>query len=161
MVTSLPEADQDDHSLSFISMNCSMNHRSDTADTAISDAKGITESLDYHFLKSSPGFKCCHINIHSLLRKIDELKHLILDLDVHCFSVNETLLDSSISNIEINIDNFSVFRNDRNRHGGGVALYVHNDYKPSPVNFDSQTECNWVRPNVRYKNREICLRFST
>ena len=155
MVTSLPEADQDDHSLSFISMNCSMNHRADTADTAISDAKVMTESLDYHFLKSSPGFKCCHINIHSLLRKIDELRHLILDLDVHCISVNETLLDSSISNIEINIDNFSVFRNDRNRHGGGVALYVHNDYKPSPVNFDSQTECIWV--NVRYKNRKFVL----
>ena len=79
MVTSLPEADncschtQDDHSLSLISMNCSMDHSSDTADPAISDAKGITESLDYHFLKSSPGFKCCHINIHSLLRKIDGL----------------------------------------------------------------------------------------
>ena len=45
MVTSFPEADncscqaQDDHSLSFTNMNCSMDQSSDTADTGISDAK--------------------------------------------------------------------------------------------------------------------------
>ena len=62
------------------------------------------------------------------------------------------ILSNLISNIEINIDNFSVFRNDRNRHGGGLALYMHNDYY-----FDSQTEC--IRVNIRYKQK-ICLMFS-
>ena len=33
-------------------------------------------------------------------------------------------LDSTINNFEVNIPGFSLYRNDRNRHGGGVAFYV-------------------------------------
>ena len=34
------------------------------------------------------------------------------------------MLDSSISNNEINISGYEVVRKDRNRNGGGVALYI-------------------------------------
>ena len=36
------------------------------------------------------------------------------------------MLDSSISNNEINISGYYVVRKDRNRNGGGVALYIRN-----------------------------------
>ena len=62
--------------------------------------------------RSCNGLKCYHININSLLPKIDELRHILSTLDVHCLSVNETWLDPSISSNEINISNFSLFRND-------------------------------------------------
>ena len=41
------------------------------------------------------------------------------------------MLDSTISNDEINISGYDIVRNDRNRNGGGVALYIRNviDYK--------------------------------
>ena len=41
------------------------------------------------------------------------------------------MLDSSISNNKINISGYDVVRKDRNRNGGGVALYIRNviDYK--------------------------------
>jgi exonuclease III len=58
--------------------------------------------------------------------------------------LNETFLDSSISDHEINIDNFILFRRDRNRHGGGVALYIHKDLKPTSVNLTVYTECVWA-----------------
>ena len=35
-------------------------------------------------------------------------------------------LDTSISDQEIHVDNFSVLRKDRNRSGGGVAVFVSN-----------------------------------
>ena len=36
------------------------------------------------------------------------------------------MLDSSISNCEIKIIGYDIVRKDRNRHGGGVAIYVRN-----------------------------------
>ena len=41
--------------------------------------------------------------------------------------LNETKLDSNIGDDEISIEGYSLVRKDRNTHGGGVALYVHND----------------------------------
>ena len=35
--------------------------------------------------------------------------------------------DSSVTNMEVNINGYSTIRNDRNRHGGGVACYAKND----------------------------------
>ena len=37
----------------------------------------------------------------------------------------ETWLDSTISINELFIPNYSISRRDRNRHGGGVAIYIH------------------------------------
>ena len=40
--------------------------------------------------------------------------------------VSETWLDGSISDKEVELRDYTVFRKDRNRHGGGVAIYVCN-----------------------------------
>ena len=101
--------------------------------------------------RSCNGLKCYHININSLLPKIDELRHILSTLDVHCLSVNETWLDPSISSNEINISNFSLFRNDRNRHGGGVALYISNTYKSSLLETQVKTESIWVSIKCKHK----------
>jgi hypothetical protein len=45
--------------------------------------------------------------------------------DIVC--VSETWLDQTISDADIEIPNFTIHRNDRNRHGGGVATYVSNN----------------------------------
>ena len=39
-------------------------------------------------------------------------------------SVNEIWLDDSISDAAVHIPGYSIFRRDRDRHGGGVALYI-------------------------------------
>ena len=38
--------------------------------------------------------------------------------------LTETKLDDSVYDSEICIDEYTLIRNDRNRHGGGVACYV-------------------------------------
>ena len=72
------------------------------------------------------GMKVAHLNIHSVVCKIDELRHLLKlkPFDVIC--LNETLCDSTISDDEISIDGFTIVRKDRTRHGGGVAVYISN-----------------------------------
>ena len=49
------------------------------------------------------------------------LKH---EYDVIC--VNETWLDNSVNNHEIDLDGYDLIRKDRNRHGGGVATFIRN-----------------------------------
>ena len=43
-------------------------------------------------------------------------------------SITESWLDNSVSDAEINIENYSVVRRDRNRNGGGVCVYTRNDF---------------------------------
>ena len=46
------------------------------------------------------------------------LTHLIL------LCLNETFLDTSISDSEININNYCIVRKERTRNGGVVAIYT-------------------------------------
>ena len=43
----------------------------------------------------------------------------------HVISISETKIDSMIENSVIEIDDYVVERNDWNKHGGGVAMYIH------------------------------------
>jgi hypothetical protein len=52
---------------------------------------------------------------------------LLSDNPFDILAINETKIDSSILNAEIHIDNYTIVRFDRNRFGGGVALYIKNN----------------------------------
>ena len=47
----------------------------------------------------------------------------------HFFGVAESRFGQEVDSVFTQIDGYSVLRQDRNRHGGGVALYIHNSYK--------------------------------
>ena len=67
------------------------------------------------------------LNINSILKHFDEIKIFLDEKKPHIMGLNETKLDSSIGDDELSIEGYSLVRKDRNTHGGGVALYVHND----------------------------------
>lgn len=74
-----------------------------------------------------------HINICSLVNKIDEIALETEDFDI--IGITETHLDNSVKNDEIVIPNYyEPIRRDRNRYGGGVAIYI--------------------RKNISYKRRQ-------
>ena len=64
-----------------------------------------------------------HFNARSLIPKLDELKILCVTHEP-AVRVVETQLSEEISDAEISIPDYSVIRLDRNRHGGGIAIYV-------------------------------------
>ena len=72
-----------------------------------------------------PNFKIMSLNIFSLLPHLDELRVLVDTEKPHIMCINETKLDHSVDDALINIDNYSIIRKDRNKFGGGVALYIH------------------------------------
>ena len=68
--------------------------------------------------------KILSLNARSLLLKMESLQVLAQaeDLDVIC--VVETWLSAEILDAEISICGYQCFRRDRNRHGGGIVVYV-------------------------------------
>ena len=56
---------------------------------------------------------------------LDELRVFVSEQRPHIICITETKIDSTIDNSRIEIDDYVVVRNDRNRHDGGVAMYIH------------------------------------
>ena len=73
------------------------------------------------------GLHFLHINVNSLLSKIDELRDVVGHTKPAILGITESKLDSSVSDQEVNISGYSILRSDRNRYGGGVACYVRAD----------------------------------
>ena len=68
------------------------------------------------------GLHFLHINVNSLLSKIDELIDVVGHTKI--LGITESKFDSSVSDQEVNISGYSIFRSDRNRYGRDAACYV-------------------------------------
>ena len=68
--------------------------------------------------------KVLYYNARSIVHKIDELRSncLLYKPDIVC--VTETWLDSVIENSELSIPDYELIRLDRNRQGGGIAIFI-------------------------------------
>ena len=67
----------------------------------------------------------CFLNIGRLLTHIDELRIFISENKPHIIGIDETKLDHTVFDGEVEIDKYQIIRNDRNNFGVGVALYIH------------------------------------
>ena len=65
-----------------------------------------------------------YFNARSLYPKLHTLKAECIVHKLHIVYITETWLDDNVTNSEICIPGFDIVRFDRNRHGGGVIIYV-------------------------------------
>ena len=71
------------------------------------------------------GLLICSLNAPSLLKYKDEIDILLNENHIDILALNETRLAPFVSDSHIMINNYSKpARCDRNRQGGGVAVYV-------------------------------------
>ena len=103
------------------------------------------------------GLKFAHLNIHSLVAKIDELRLLLRNASFDVIGLNETFCDSMIDDSELYIDDYILLRRDRTRHGGGVAVYISKrfNYKRRDDLISSTLECLWFE--LHYPNKSPIL----
>ena len=73
------------------------------------------------------GLHFIHLNIKSLLPKIEKLRYIARSANADVIGICESKLDASVLDPEKSTDNYKILRCDRNRQGGGVACYVRND----------------------------------
>ena len=81
------------------------------------------------------GLHLLHLNINSLLPKIDKLRYMVNLSNAAVIGITESKLDDCILDSEIQIDNYQILRCNRNRKGRGVACYVRNDLSYIEKNF--------------------------
>ena len=98
------------------------------------------------------------LNIRSITRKIDEVKFLLKDTDFDYLGLNESWLNHSISDCELEIQHYTAFRSDRDmgsgkRGGGGLLTYVHNKY-----NFEQIVSWNLSCPDLEWHWCKLNLR---
>ena len=75
-------------------------------------------------MNSAKGLHVIHLNIRSLPSKIDLLRAWLTYNKPHVITLSETWLNSNISDDEVKLDNYVLFRNDRGSRGGGLLTYV-------------------------------------
>ena len=73
------------------------------------------------------GLHFLHLNINSLLPKLDQLKTITGNTKTTIIGITESKLDNSISNSEVEIPGYCIHQCDRNRIRGGVACYIRED----------------------------------
>ena len=76
----------------------------------------------------SKSLNILYYNARSLLPKLDELSAIaeVERPDVIC--IVESWLSAEILNCEVSIESYEILRLDRNRHGGGLVMYIHNSF---------------------------------
>lgn len=85
------------------------------------------------------------VNCRSLKNKIDEFTILLETVKAQIVMGTESWLDDTVLDVEIFPPGFTVYRKDRNRHGGGVFLLISSSLASEEVVFDNETESVWCR----------------
>ena len=73
------------------------------------------------------GIHLIHLNVSSLLPKIDEIRYIAGRTNATLIGISESKLDETILQSEIQISSYELLRCDRNRNGGGVDCYIRSD----------------------------------
>jgi len=67
------------------------------------------------------------VNCCGIVNKYLEIQDLLLSQNIDILLCAETHLEDSISDSEVFLPNYSVYRKDRNRQGGGVSIAIRSD----------------------------------
>lgn len=102
--------------------------------------------------KQRSGLNICHINAQSLVKKMDEFRYLFEESDVDIICISETWFNECVPDSLIVANGYKIFRNDRVKLGGGVAIYVKRHIH-SKVVYRSKGE-----DNIEYLFLEITAR---
>ena len=90
--------------------------------------------------------KCISINVNGLRSKTIDINELLASEDVDVLFCQETKIDSSVLSSEVFPSNFSVFRKDRDSHGGGVCIAINRRIKVTEYQeLSNNSESIWLR----------------
>ena len=92
------------------------------------------------------------MNVSSLLKHIDQLRLFCETHKPHLLCLNETKLDNEIRDEDLVIEGFhSIYRKDRDRHGGGVAMFISEEIKfLEREDLETDFESLTVELNIQY-----------
>ena len=77
-----------------------------------------------NLLTRHSGSKIGCLNIRGLLNKMDEMRTIVTECTFDIMGICEMFLDDNVADNEICIEGYTIVNKKRNRHGGGVILYI-------------------------------------
>jgi len=114
-------------------------------------------------------FRCMFTNVRSIMNnnKLDELRHELVEKDVDLLGIAESWTHVDISDAEISLEGYEMFRRDRgDRRGGGVLLYVKSQYVATNMSDRTAGLCETVWVSVKMEQGKeivmgVCYRSPT
>ena len=90
---------------------------------------------------SEAGYICVCLNARSIVNKKNELNIMVEDTDTHIISITESWANTYITDAELGLTGYVMFRSDRiGRRGGGVILYVKESIQVYEIKLESEAD---------------------
>ena len=87
--------------------------------------------------------KCVCLNARSILNKKNELDIMVDDIKPHIIGITESWANNDITDAELGLGGYVMFRKDRmGRRGGGVLLYIKETIPAYEVQLQEEAYCN-------------------
>ena len=92
---------------------------------------------------SKSEMKCVCLNARSIINKKTELNIMVDDIKPHIIGITESWANNDITNAELGLEGYVMFRKDRiGRRGGGVLLYIKDTIPAYEVQLQEEADCN-------------------
>ena len=105
---------------------------------------------------SEAGYRCVCLNARSIVYKKNELNIMVEDIDPHIIGITESWANKHISDTELGLTGYVMFRKDRiGRRGGEVILYVKESIQAYEIklkreaDYDEAVWCKIVSGNSK------------
>ena len=83
------------------------------------------------------------LNARSIITKKTELNIMVDDIKPHIIGITESRANNDITNAELGLEGYVMFRKDRiGRRGGGVSLYIKDTIPAYEVQLHEEADCN-------------------
>ena len=92
---------------------------------------------------SKSEIKCVCLNARSIINKKTELNIMVDDIKPHIIGITESWANKDITNAELGLEGYVMFRKHRiGRRGGGVLLYIKDTIPAYEVQLQEEADCN-------------------
>ena len=92
---------------------------------------------------SKAEIKCVCLNARSILNKKNELDIMVDEIKPHIIGITESWANNDITDAELGLEGYVMFRKDRmGRRGGGVLLYIKETIPAYEVQLQEEADCN-------------------
>ena len=92
--------------------------------------------------QGNAGLKCVSLNAKSIMYKKGELNIMVNDSDPHIIGITESWANKDITDAELGLEGYVMFRKDRmGRRGGGVLLYVKDTIPAYEIQLREEADC--------------------
>ena len=92
---------------------------------------------------SKAELKCVCLNARSIINKKNELDIMVDEIKPHIIGITESWANNDITDAELGLEGYVMFRKDRmGKRGGGVLLYIKENIPAYEVQLHEEADCN-------------------